>query len=69
MWRPGQSLSNELSADGAEAVEFTLLAMREEVAEAVQFMMDRGDRNIHYIDGLELIDPELAGWLPRRAPS
>ena len=53
-------MSNELSADGAEAVEFAPLAVRE-VAEAVQFMLDRGDRNIHYIDALEFIDPALAG--------
>ena len=46
------------------AVEFTLSAMREEVAEAVQIMKDRGDRSIHYIDGLELFGPDLAGLLP-----
>jgi len=46
------------------AVGFTLAAMREEVAEAVQLMTGHGDRNIHYIDGLELFGPELGGLLP-----
>ena len=46
------------------AVGFTLSAMREEVAEAVQIMKDRGDRNIHYIDGLKLFGADLAGLLP-----
>ena len=46
------------------AVGFTLAAMREEVAEAVQIMKGRGDRNIHYIDGLTLFGADLAGLLP-----
>ena len=46
------------------AVGFTLSAMREEVAEAVRIMKDRGDRNIHYIDGLKLFGPDLAHLLP-----
>ena len=46
------------------AVGFTLSAMRDEVAEAVQIMMDHGDRNIQYINGLELFGPDLAGSLP-----
>ena len=46
------------------AVGFTLSAMREEVAEAVQVMKDGGDRNIHYVDGLKLFGSDLAGLLP-----
>ena len=46
------------------AVGFTLSAMREEVAEAVQVMISRGDRNIHYIDGLKLFGSDLIGLLP-----
>ncbi len=53
---PRESTPNE--------VGFTLSAMREEVAEAVQVMKDCGDRNIHYVDGLDLFGPELAGLLP-----
>ena len=41
------------------AVEFTLSAMREEVAEAVQIMKDRGDRSIHYMDSWSCSAPTL----------
>ena len=44
--------------------EFTLAAMREEVAEAVQALKAHGDRNIHYFDGLDLFGPEHADMLP-----
>ena len=43
---------------------FTLAAMREEVAEAVQALKASGDRNIHYIDGLDLFGSEHADMLP-----
>lgn len=46
------------------AVEFTLAAMREEVAEAVQALKAQGDRNIHYFDGLDLFGPESVDMLP-----
>ena len=46
------------------AVEFTLAAMREEVAEAVQALKTHGDRNVHYFDGLDLFGPEHADMLP-----
>ena len=46
------------------SAEFTLAAMREEVAEAVQALKATGDRNIHYFDGLELFGPEHADMLP-----
>ncbi len=46
------------------AVGFTLSAMRAEVAEAVSLMQGRGDRNLHYVAGMELFGPELAGMLP-----
>ena len=35
------------------AAESTLTQMRVEVAEAVDAMQDRGDTNLHYVDGLD----------------
>jgi hypothetical protein len=46
------------------SVGFTLEAMREEVAGAVQALKAHGDRNIHYFDGLDLFGPEYAHMLP-----
>jgi len=46
------------------AVGFTLRAMREEVADAVERLRGAGDRNLHYIDGLDLFGPDLAHLLP-----
>ena len=46
------------------AVEFTLRNMREEVAEAVSALQGRGDRNIHYVDGLKLFGSEYTHMLP-----
>ena len=46
------------------AVEFTLADMRQEVAEAVQAMKDRGDANLHCVNGLELFGSDLAHLLP-----
>ena len=43
---------------------FTLAAMREEVVEAVRVLKAQGDRNIHYIDGLDLFGSEHAEMLP-----
>ena len=43
---------------------WTLSAMRSEVAEAVSIMQGRGDRNLHYVDGLQLFGPEMAHMLP-----
>ena len=45
-------------------VGFTLSAMRAEVAEAVALLQGHGDRNLHYVDGLELFGPEMAHLLP-----
>ncbi len=45
-------------------VGFTLSAMRAEVAEAVALLQGHGDRNLHYVDGLELFGPEMAHMLP-----
>lgn len=53
---PRESVSNP--------VGFTLASMREEVAEAVQAMKAQGDRNIYYVDGLDLFGPEHADMLP-----
>ena len=46
------------------AVGFTLEAMREEVAEAVESLRAHGDRNIHYVDGRRLFGDDLAHLLP-----
>ncbi len=48
----------------ANAVGFTLEAMREEVALAVEALVACGDRNVHYIDGLEVFGPDLGHLLP-----
>ena len=50
--------------DTPNAVEFTLRAMREEVAEAVSAIRDRGGSNVHYVDGLRLFGPEHVHMLP-----
>jgi len=46
------------------AVGFTLQAMREEVAAAVDALRSCGDRHIHYVNGLEIFGEELGGLLP-----
>ena len=38
--------------------------MRAEVAEAVEAMKSRGDKNLHYVDGQELFGPDLVHLLP-----
>ena len=38
--------------------------MRLEIAAAVESFRRRGDENIHYIDGLKLLDSSLAEHLP-----
>ncbi len=45
-------------------VDFTLADMREEVASAVEALRSMGDRNVHYVSGLELLNAEEAGLLP-----
>jgi hypothetical protein len=46
------------------AVGFTLEAMRQEVALAVESLRAHGDANLHYVDGLSVFGPDLAGRLP-----
>ncbi|HEV7213729.1 MAG TPA: SGNH/GDSL hydrolase family protein [Chloroflexota bacterium] len=46
------------------AVGFTLQAMREEVAAAVEAVRAHGDANTHYVDGLCIFGPEAADKLP-----
>lgn len=48
----------------ANAVGLTLQGMREEVAAAVDILQAHGDRQVVYINGLELFGPELAQLLP-----
>ncbi|MGI8913932.1 MAG: SGNH/GDSL hydrolase family protein [Chloroflexota bacterium] len=45
-------------------VGFTLQAMREEVAAAVEALRTHGDTNVHYVDGLGIFGPEAADKLP-----
>ncbi|MEE3232807.1 MAG: SGNH/GDSL hydrolase family protein [Candidatus Latescibacterota bacterium] len=42
----------------------TLIDMRIEIQEAVESFQSRGDKNIHYIDGLKLFDESLSQYLP-----
>ena len=46
------------------AVDFTLQAMRDEVAEAVHALRAHGDLNVHYVDGLTLLSAEDAHLVP-----
>jgi hypothetical protein len=46
------------------AVGFTLAGMREEVASVVETLRARGDRHVHYVDGLRIFGPDLAHLLP-----
>ena len=50
--------------DTPNPVEFTLRAMREEVAQAVCAIRARGGSNVHYVDGLSLFGPEHVHMLP-----
>ena len=42
----------------------TLIDMRVEILEAVKAFQNRGDKNIHYVDGLKLFDESLSQHLP-----
>ena len=42
----------------------TLKAMRIEIQAAVESFQNRGDNNIHYVDGLKLFDESLSRYLP-----
>lgn len=46
------------------AVGMTLVQMREIVAEVVEIFRARGDRNIHYVCGLDMFGEDLAHLLP-----
>ena len=50
--------------DTLNGVGFTLDDMRQEAAAAVSAMQVRGDRNLHYVSGLELFNADLAHLLP-----
>ena len=45
-------------------VGFTLQRMREEVRAAVETLRAHGDRNVHYVDGMEVFGSELGHLLP-----
>ena len=46
------------------AVGFTLQAMREEAASAVAALRGHGDRNVHYVNGLDVFGEDLGELLP-----
>lgn len=46
------------------AVDFTLQAMRDEVAAAVDVLQAAGDRNLHYVNGLDIFGAEYTHLLP-----
>ncbi|HVG98146.1 MAG TPA: GDSL-type esterase/lipase family protein [Chloroflexota bacterium] len=46
------------------AVGFTLEAMRQEVALAVESLRAHGDANVHYVDGMSVFGADLASYLP-----
>ena len=46
------------------AAGFTLEEMREQVAAAVAALRDRGDKNVHYVHGLDVFGPDLGALLP-----
>lgn len=48
----------------SNAAGLTLRQMREEVAAAVDALRSRGDRHLHYVDGLDLFGPDLGHLLP-----
>lgn len=45
-------------------VGLSLTKMRDQIREAVAIMQERGDDQIHYIDGLKLFGPEEVKYLP-----
>jgi lysophospholipase L1-like esterase len=46
------------------AVGFTLRMMRDEAAAAVEALQAHGDRNLHYVDGLQVLGPSSTHLLP-----
>ena len=50
--------------DAPNAVGFTLSSMRVEVAAAVDTLRANGDKNIHYIDGIDVLGAENTHLLP-----
>ena len=50
--------------DTPNGVGFTLGSMRDEVATAVEKLRAAGDSNIHYINGLDVLDSDNAHLLP-----
>jgi lysophospholipase L1-like esterase len=45
-------------------VNNTLRAMRDSIKRNVEFLQNRGDKNIYYVDGLNIFGPELVSYLP-----
>ncbi|WP_135553593.1 SGNH/GDSL hydrolase family protein [Paenibacillus cymbidii] len=42
----------------------SLVRMREEIREAVAVLISAGDRHLHYVDGLDMLGPQYADYLP-----
>jgi hypothetical protein len=57
IWSPPR----EATAGGAG---MSLQTMRQEVAKAVEILREKGDKSLHYVDGLRLFGPEYAANLP-----
>lgn len=57
IWSPSREKTENV-------VGWTLEAMRETVQAAVEALRDRGDGNLHYVDGLAIFGPELEHLLP-----
>ncbi len=53
-----------LREDTPNAAGFSLRQIREEVALAVDALQTHGDRNLYYVDGLEVFGEDLAHLLP-----
>lgn len=46
------------------AVGFTLIKIREEIVNVIKVLQTNGDRNLHYINGLDLFGEEYGSYLP-----
>jgi len=55
---------NRETEEGKNAVGLNLPMMREWIAEAVDVLRARGDANLHYVDGLEIMGPDQAKHMP-----
>ena len=57
-------IANPPRETAPNAVDLTLAKMREAIAEAVDVLVQRGDTNLHYVDGLSLFGPKYVHHMP-----